>query len=700
MCALEPLEARVVLSYTPQMLDEFIPGLPDGARIGGVSDDGAYIWSEDEGADAWIYADGELLLLHEVEELASAEIVDINDLGMVLAQDDEATFDPETGTSFRHPFTFDLTSMTRVDFLSGLLEDSSYTAPEFEPVEAGESGTVLLNELSTGVALLVRNGALVRLWSGVGYDINASDQVVGVTSGGRARMWSASEGIVKIDSRGARLTINDSGVILPLTSGAGISQLSFYEAGERIEYYPVPWIFPTVPSSYRSLALNESDFVLVELTVLSSSGSAPIRGLRLITSPYLGENVGGVSANGGGIYSFESPAWLVSDGSVYTDRGRFLREVTPIVADSMSRPQIVHDQFGPAITFLDAGEDLEWRMMRIRDGRVSLSMAGLGRERGLLFVDPTTGQAHYLDAERKSGPVLASGVLGPFARVPTVIYDDLAGVVNTDGRAHAFELHQSIEGERFLRLYFETGEREVLRAAPGDYMYEASVWSWSDLTSDHLTPQGLATPDFASALSGYATPWGGMNIAGLNSAGEVEVVWWAPGMELWSVENLSQVAGAPTLVGEITSYVTPWGGVNIAGTDASGNIWVIWWAPELGPGNWQVDNLTEQVGGPAVTIGSTSAYVTDWNGLNIAATDATTGELLVYWWTPSTNVWVAETIQADAPIGRLGPLDTVASGTTLSIAGVDEDGHVKRIWWQPSETNEWRVDDLTELAVF
>jgi|GEM_PF-2654699 len=257
------------------------------------------------------------------------------------------------------------------------------------------------------------------------------------------------------------------------------------------------------------------------------------------------------------------------------------------------------------------------------------------------------------------------------------------GLTGNDGRAHL----GGIAGDGDLVLYYQP-RAEVLR-----------LWG-ANLSTDHLAPQGLETPDYVGPLTGYATPWNGMNIAGLNGDGEVEVVWWAPGLELWRADNISRAAGAPALVGTITATVTDSETIQITGADADGNVHRLWWNPRLGPGNWQTANLTEQIGGPAVDPDSLAGFVTDWDGISIAATDAGSGELVFYWWAPGRDSWTAETVvTAEGAVnGLVGRLAVAEHGETLSVVGVDEGGHLQRFSWSPNPDNLWTQQDLTELA--
>lgn len=71
-----------------------------------------------------------------------------------------------------------------------------------------------------------------------------------------------------------------------------------------------------------------------------------------------------------------------------------------------------------------------------------------------------------------------------------------------------------------------------------------SWWTGVNLSRAHLAEQGLSTPVFADELDAFATPWGGLNIAGIDQNGAVSVLWWSPMNAVWSFDRLSDAAGA------------------------------------------------------------------------------------------------------------------------------------------------------------
>lgn len=227
---------------------------------------------------------------------------------------------------------------------------------------------------------------------------------------------------------------------------------------------------------------------------------------------------------------------------------------------------------------------------------------------------------------------------------------------------------------------------------------ETTTWESRNLSTQDLTPQGLTTPSFVGNLISYVTTWNGLNIAGLDTDGNIHTVWWAPGLTNWQTSNLSVITGAPKLTGGLTSYLTSWGGINIAGLDVNGDTTTTWWVPEF-EGNWQNSNLTTQFNFPKLVGGQLSSYVAPWGGLNIAGTSAE-GKLSIYWWAPGLTDWNYSTNLVDTtltPAGRLSSV-TSAQGTT-HIIGTTDLGSIFRYRWQASNPDVWTAQDITASAL-
>ncbi len=235
-----------------------------------------------------------------------------------------------------------------------------------------------------------------------------------------------------------------------------------------------------------------------------------------------------------------------------------------------------------------------------------------------------------------------------------------------------------------------------------DLSQGSRVWTFVNLSESHLAPKGLGTPGFVGPLISYVTAWNGLNIAGLDAVGNIWSVWSGDGGLVWYANNLSTITGAPPISGGLTAYLTSWDGINLAGLSASGQLVVTWWVPGFGGGNWVISNLTELIGGPDLEPGSLASYVTSWGGLNVVGRRGD-GHTIVYWWAPgiADDRWVATPISEfieGAPLFA-GPVTGIASPVgTISLFGEASDGDLLRYWWKPGLGGDWRFENITEIA--
>lgn len=231
----------------------------------------------------------------------------------------------------------------------------------------------------------------------------------------------------------------------------------------------------------------------------------------------------------------------------------------------------------------------------------------------------------------------------------------------------------------------------------------AGAWTWGcvNIAAEHLRMSGLTMPAFAGPLVSYATRWGGLNVAGLDAHGTVWSVWWAPGMDRWRSTNLSHDTGAPALNGSLTVFQTPWETVHLGGLDASGHVQVTWWAP--GFTAWRVNDLTAETRGPV--LATLSSYVSSWGGLNVVGLNRNNGAITQYWWAPAnTNIgWAVTALEESLPLparphslmglavpGHHAPI------ASLNVFATLENSHVVRLFFMPE--HPWQLEDLTELS--
>jgi len=225
-------------------------------------------------------------------------------------------------------------------------------------------------------------------------------------------------------------------------------------------------------------------------------------------------------------------------------------------------------------------------------------------------------------------------------------------------------------------------------------------WTFTNLATSDLLPSGQVVPVFAGPTLSYATSWGGLNVAGLDSAGHIWSIWWAPGREKWSSVDLSVITQAEPLTGGLTVYLTGWNGINLAGIAADGTLRVTWWVPAFGA-EWRQSDLTAIFNGPRLDPSTISSYVSSWGGLNITGLDAKTGDVKVYWWSPARGDgnWsvtsLTDIVGASAPRLVRDIRGIAARDDSLNVVALDSSDHLIRYYWRPSFGGSWLAQDVS-----
>lgn len=253
----------------------------------------------------------------------------------------------------------------------------------------------------------------------------------------------------------------------------------------------------------------------------------------------------------------------------------------------------------------------------------------------------------------------------------------IAGITD-DGRVVAFR--QSL-------LTTDTGEYEYLFVN----------------IADDLVSQGFGTPAL-TGLTSYVPSWDTWHLAGVDTDGNIQSIWINtnnPAFTKWRLNNLSAITGAPPIASQLAVTLTSWGGINLTGLDESGSVLTTWWIPRF-EGLWAVNNLTTAHNGEPLVGGNLSGYTTPWGGINYVGVDAE-GEVRVFWWVPSfEGQWAFNrllpltTPPEQVPTGALSSAAS-ASGV-LNVFGLNTEGHVLRMSWQPGGSGPWIVEDLTAIA--
>jgi len=361
---------------------------------------------------------------------------------------------------------------------------------------------------------------------------------------------------------------------------------------------------------------------------------------------------------------------------------------TPVISvpavDSFGRPAVYalgSDDVWEVVDLIReaGGPNLNGRLSSWVDPKDDRAYAAGASASGLiLYSQPTSGNWSYRNLTTE-----ISGAQAVVGNVQTMTSPE--GLLNIVGLNQAGQLVR----------YHQTG---AVDESTGEYR-----WFFSNIETTDLEPGGQQTPAFEGDLAAYSTSWGGLNVAGVDGDGRVWSVWWAPGQARWTVTDLSAASGVGVIAGGLSVYVTPWNGINIAGIDAAGDLQVTWWVPSFG-GNWAHNNLTAETSGPRLRVDSITSYVSSWGGLNIAGFDASTGEVQVYWWAPerSSIGWAVTSLSASVapstPRITTGPLiGFAARDQSLNVFGYDGTTFI-RFSWRPSGA-QWQSENLTSIAV-
>ncbi len=273
-----------------------------------------------------------------------------------------------------------------------------------------------------------------------------------------------------------------------------------------------------------------------------------------------------------------------------------------------------------------------------------------------------------------------------------VIASAVTVFADVSGRLHV----AGLDSDGDLVLYARTGTNEDGSAA----------WSFENISETHLHARGQDTPAWVGPIISYVTRWDGLNVAALDGSGRIQVVWTSPELGHWRVDDLSAITGAPALSGGLTAYLTTWDGINLAGLDGSGKVSVTWWVPSFG-GDWETSNLTDLFGGPTLQGFGLTSYVTPWGGLNVAGLDAS-GDLTIYWWVPEfasdpeTDAWVISNLSEGFEDGTPDPAGQITSHAsaagTLNLFGAAAGGEILRFFWNPGDGGNWSAQDLSTTA--
>lgn len=356
------------------------------------------------------------------------------------------------------------------------------------------------------------------------------------------------------------------------------------------------------------------------------------------------------------------------------------------------------DKSFAAYTGKDASKDKVWELGDDSFWReVDLSAVGgspTSLDDVVTWVDDASGRTKAAAISSTSGVLLftraADGTWSVQELTPNV-----AGSVDITSQ---LEVMQDVNGTTYILGITGAGDIVSYINASG-----SSTWTFKNITQEDLVPNAQTIPSFVGNLVSYDTGWGGLNLAGLDASGDVWSVWFAPGLTHWNTSNLSQTTGTGIkFAGGLTVYLTPWLGINIAGVDTTGNISAVWWVPSFG-GNWSISDLTSLFSGPKLNANSVTSYTTSWGGLNIVGFDANSGEVKVYWWAPGLTDWnitsLSQTVGSDAadPTSKLQGI--AGTDGSINVMGFSGTGKLINYFWKPDFGGKWYADNVSDSSL-
>ncbi len=348
------------------------------------------------------------------------------------------------------------------------------------------------------------------------------------------------------------------------------------------------------------------------------------------------------------------------------------------------------NQLNQPVVFRQNGLLGQWTVTDLvleSDGPKALSEA-------VVWFDPNDGLAYAAVATNQGVQLYRDNGDGTWTRRNltsetggSVVVSNLTSFQSGDNRVHLAGL--------------DTDGDVVLFAQSTNVGPNGRLWGFRDL-SDNLRDQSKTVPTFFGELTSWVTPWGAFNIAGLDAQGDLQAVWKPSGTTDWNSSNLTDITGAPALSGGLTVFQTSWSAINIVGVDANGNVQATWWLPGFG-GQWRISNLTTASGGPDLVASTLSSFVAPWGALNIVGLD-NSGNVYAIWWVPNGQ-WRATDMTSvvrnndpNAQAFTSAVTGIVTPTGAISLVGRGSDGDVVRYWLRAGQP--WGYENLTELATF
>ncbi len=357
--------------------------------------------------------------------------------------------------------------------------------------------------------------------------------------------------------------------------------------------------------------------------------------------------------------------------------------VTPTTAT------VSNDDNGHAVVY-ERGRDDVWRKADLAAAAGSPAISGkvsswIDRRDGLLYASGRSDVGVLLFKR-------AADATWTFRNLTT----EIAGATKITSNVTAFT---SLSGQVTLAGLNASGELVIYQDSTSLNSTGQRLWTYTNLTTTHISTAGQTMPHLVGDVISYVTSWNGLNIASVDDHGHIQAVWTAPALNgQWVLSDLTVSTGSSPIQSGLTAYLTPWGGINLSGLDDSGRVRVTWWTPGLD--NWRDDDLTSSSGGSTLVGSSVTSYVNPWGGLNIAGVDDS-GHVHIYWWAPGLDRWNESQMTDDSTPEHLRPRSHLNAVTApdgrSTITGLNSAGQTVALTFELS-ANTWTNTNLSETA--
>ncbi len=671
----------------------------------GINDDPAIWGSAGSGGADFLILNGERFILHAREGfLPGDRVIDVSNSDVVLgAAADGGAFLWEAGVR------------TALEDIIVAFDGPEGDYASLRAVDITDEGLVLVERLRSGetpTAWVLDGGTLRYLFDGTPVRLNASGAAVGLAPDAEdvSVFWTAAGGAVLIEGfRAVDLNDGDAAVGTgPIDSPQGQREALIWKGGELRP------MIPALAPHYIPTAIN-NDGHIVGIYERPGGGRdgfffAEGIGFYLVSDAVI-DPPPALTTSSRIILADVNNIGLIVGSAPDTGAGFILTLAADAIAGTRDGPidaQIPADGAQSVVTLNPAGDIIVYRRDPATGAWSAINLtqaAGAPRadevasftlhDGGQVFYVAVAPDGLYLINERADTDGNPTG-RGWSVRNLTAELEGAAPIVRGLNIMTA-------GGLTVIAGLDEAGDVVAYRSAGVEVIPPERevrpVFSYENLSETHLRPGSFATPAFVGRLVSFVTSWNAMHLAGLDEDGRIWAVWTAPELGgRWQSVNLSEVTGAPTIVGALTPFLTPWGTIHIAGADESGDTVVAWWAPGFG-GRWEKNNLTREFNFAKLRPQSVSSFVTPWGGLNIAGLDDR-GEVRVYWWSPESNTWRIDGIDAARPDRAARPLRRLdgfaGRDSTMNLFGVGPGGDLLRLHWAPGQV--WQFENLTQAA--